>query len=660
MRRSGEGSMNPHRVSPSPLPAAAEADPDITAELPVLDVADYAPENEHQARADTWSLPAIEHATPVAADATQRFDAEPQTVSARMREIQDRLAYKNERLRQLENARDEEHAGRAAAEQRSADLSAQLAQLQAAAAQSAAQITELTQARAVAEAGATRLADELARVRSAAEQRGAQLSAELAQALSVASIASVRATQLEQAQEAQQRASLEQQAREHAARELRDKDERARSERLTAELQAQRARAASYFEVLQTAEGRRAISAELLVDLQREAQGRETELDGLGRDLAGQHVQVRKLEGELAERATHISRLEQQGSSLAAQLRQRDAQLREARQESHGLQLGSSRLQTELTASTERERALAALAELQGALESARAAAVTSAAQLAAQQAAVVSARERTAQLETALATERERGAQLEHELAKVSGEMEDWGDALRNAQRERDGYLATIAAGETRIGALERQAAEQTAAMRAVCAQAEAGAARVCELEEDLRASEQALDRAESEARSRQARIAELEKATQVWRSALDEMRLTSTDSRPRPVLRDVVQRVDDDKPPPLAEPAPEGGVRLLIQTAGGREIVHVLGRTTRIGRTPDNDVQIEAKCVSRRHAVILAGSLQTIIEDLNSTNGVLVNGQRISRQALKDGDRVVIGQSRYRFSVHKASDKR
>jgi len=674
--------MNPHRVSPSPLPAAAEADPDITAELPVLDVADYAPENEHQARADTWSLPAIEHATPVAADATQRFDAEPQTVSARMREIQDRLAYKNERLRQLENARDEEHAGRAAAEQRSADLSAQLAQLQAAAAQSAAQITELTQARAVAEAGATRLADELARVRSAAEQRGAQLSAELAQALSVASIASVRATQLEQAQEAQQRASLEQQAREHAARELRDKDERARSERLTAELQAQRARAASYFEVLQTAEGRRAISAELLVDLQREAQGRETELDGLGRDLAGQHVQVRKLEGELAERATHISRLEQQGSSLAAQLRQRDAQLREARQESHGLQLGSSRLQTELTASTERERALAALAEqhasavsrqqdelqrlgaeraeLQGALESARAAAVTSAAQLAAQQAAVVSARERTAQLETALATERERGAQLEHELAKVSGEMEDWGDALRNAQRERDGYLATIAAGETRIGALERQAAEQTAAMRAVCAQAEAGAARVCELEEDLRASEQALDRAESEARSRQARIAELEKATQVWRSALDEMRLTSTDSRPRPVLRDVVQRVDDDKPPPLAEPAPEGGVRLLIQTAGGREIVHVLGRTTRIGRTPDNDVQIEAKCVSRRHAVILAGSLQTIIEDLNSTNGVLVNGQRISRQALKDGDRVVIGQSRYRFSVHKASDKR
>ena len=99
---------------------------------------------------------------------------------------------------------------------------------------------------------------------------------------------------------------------------------------------------------------------------------------------------------------------------------------------------------------------------------------------------------------------------------------------------------------------------------------------------------------------------------------------------------------------------------MRLLIQTAGGREIVHVLGRRTSIGRTPDNDLQIEAKCVSRRHAVILTGPLQTVIEDLNSTNGVLVNGQRISRQPLKDGDRIVIGLSAYRFTVHKASTRR
>ncbi len=50
------------------------------------------------------------------------------------------------------------------------------------------------------------------------------------------------------------------------------------------------------------------------------------------------------------------------------------------------------------------------------------------------------------------------------------------------------------------------------------------------------------------------------------------------------------------------------------------------MLGRKTTIGRTPDNDLMIDAKFISRHHAVILAGPTHTIIEDLNSTNGVLV----------------------------------
>ena len=99
---------------------------------------------------------------------------------------------------------------------------------------------------------------------------------------------------------------------------------------------------------------------------------------------------------------------------------------------------------------------------------------------------------------------------------------------------------------------------------------------------------------------------------------------------------------------------------MHLLIQTTDGREIVHVLGRTTCIGRTPENDIRIDATCVSRRHAVILAGSRQAVIEDLNSTNGVLVNGKRVTRRILKDGDDVVFGRSHYRFAVRRAGEKR
>jgi len=84
------------------------------------------------------------------------------------------------------------------------------------------------------------------------------------------------------------------------------------------------------------------------------------------------------------------------------------------------------------------------------------------------------------------------------------------------------------------------------------------------------------------------------------------------------------------------------------------------VLGRRTTIGRTPDNDLQIDAKFVSRHHAVVLAGPAHTIIEDLGSTNGVLVNNQRISRQPLKDGDVIVIGRARFRFVVRPAGERR
>jgi pSer/pThr/pTyr-binding forkhead associated (FHA) protein len=95
------------------------------------------------------------------------------------------------------------------------------------------------------------------------------------------------------------------------------------------------------------------------------------------------------------------------------------------------------------------------------------------------------------------------------------------------------------------------------------------------------------------------------------------------------------------------------------LIHSEDGREVVHVLGRKTSIGRTPDNDLQLEAKFISRHHAVILVGPVNTVIEDLNSTNGVQVNGRRITRQTLRDGDQIAIGRVHYRFAMRKPADK-
>lgn len=86
------------------------------------------------------------------------------------------------------------------------------------------------------------------------------------------------------------------------------------------------------------------------------------------------------------------------------------------------------------------------------------------------------------------------------------------------------------------------------------------------------------------------------------------------------------------------------------------GRVIVGIGGKTLSeldlvpgrmvIGRTPDNDLQIDSKFVSRHHAQIVTSLQSSILEDLNSTNGVYVRSKRIRRQLLNDGDVIQIGQ--------------
>jgi hypothetical protein len=96
------------------------------------------------------------------------------------------------------------------------------------------------------------------------------------------------------------------------------------------------------------------------------------------------------------------------------------------------------------------------------------------------------------------------------------------------------------------------------------------------------------------------------------------------------------------------------EEPVYLLIHLEGSTAVWHILGKRTTIGRTAENDVRIDAEFISRRHAVVLRVGTDTVIEDLKSTNGTYVNGQRISRRALKNGDVVALGSMEFHFSVN------
>jgi hypothetical protein len=63
-------------------------------------------------------------------------------------------------------------------------------------------------------------------------------------------------------------------------------------------------------------------------------------------------------------------------------------------------------------------------------------------------------------------------------------------------------------------------------------------------------------------------------------------------------------------------------------------------------IGRTPNNDLQIDSKYISRHHCQILTTGDGSVLEDLNSTNGVYVKSKRVRKHHLNDGDIIVLGR--------------
>jgi hypothetical protein len=64
-------------------------------------------------------------------------------------------------------------------------------------------------------------------------------------------------------------------------------------------------------------------------------------------------------------------------------------------------------------------------------------------------------------------------------------------------------------------------------------------------------------------------------------------------------------------------------------------------------VGRSSDLDMVLVEDMVSRKHAKISVDTEQVTIQDLGSTNGTFVNGERVKRATLNDGDRVLIGTS-------------
>ena len=95
----------------------------------------------------------------------------------------------------------------------------------------------------------------------------------------------------------------------------------------------------------------------------------------------------------------------------------------------------------------------------------------------------------------------------------------------------------------------------------------------------------------------------------------------------------------------------------KLKIFLASGQEITHDLPEeTTTIGRLPENALQIEDASVSSSHAEIFADEDRFFVRDLGSTNGTFINGEKIDKALLHEGDEVRFGTVLTRFGVSQA----
>ncbi|MDH3615390.1 MAG: AAA family ATPase [Gammaproteobacteria bacterium] len=119
---------------------------------------------------------------------------------------------------------------------------------------------------------------------------------------------------------------------------------------------------------------------------------------------------------------------------------------------------------------------------------------------------------------------------------------------------------------------------------------------------------------------------------------SAVEELNWTEhkSDTDVFEKLQQVEQRVAADAYVTLVEVRSNGEL-LAEQT-------FPLGRVI-IGRSPDNEIYIKSKFVSRHHAQLVSDDTGCVIEDLNSTNGVFVGEKKVKKYRLRDGDKVALG---------------
>jgi chromosome segregation ATPase len=235
---------------------------------------------------------------------------------------------------------------------------------------------------------------------------------------------------------------------------------------------------------------------------------------------------------------------------------------------------------------------------------------------------------------------ETERTAQLSEQKALYESYIKETEEQLRQREQEMSVLMAHLQEARRPIEPIE---AEVTRLSQELTAKT----AAFGELEAEADKLRTALERTRGALEEREFLIRRLERSESNNANVLGRIQTSMERLGSAPIVAAPLSTVPDWS----AE---------LVRTDGGRNITHTLGRRTRIGRGVGCELQVDSSSVSRHHALIVMGPRDTIIEDLNSTNGVLLNGRKITRAFLTDGDTVIVGEVQFRYvakQVHRTA---
>ena len=634
---------------------------DATAELPALDPAAYEAEVASRQVADSSACGATPAEREVAAaeeSDDHGADAAPRVFDADfMVEVERWIAQKSDELRAqqaaLRDARRGLTAGVASADALSRELGANNADLEALNKRARILEDELTgerqaaQRRAAeldgAQREATRLGQELTAARADEARHNAALAGaeaflqqrtEALEALQnthaalvadqqrAASELSELETRLHDSEVRERNAQRTIEARTHAHAELehRTHDEIRLRERLTADRELLQAQLASCLERLQNREAHRTLFESTIRELDDElavARLRAEDQGARASQLAAElEVRERQLQDVVRERDeardSHDTLVAQQAVHQAASEQTRSAlesRLAELTAEHAGrlrqMEVEIASLEGEL-ANARREIACgrASLSDLTGVLERS--------------QAMLAEQRRQLGERESVARTMAASHAELVTLIAASRGQIE-----------ELTGRLATPAEGrralEERVAALTKEAAESASRL-----------VRLESMNVELRATSKQLYA------SLARRDAELQRA----------MRIASTNAYALERAQASINELSRGLIASEGAPA-ETQTSILTRIDGGKNHSFVLRAPTTIGRDPDNDLSLTMGSVSRHHAVLIPASRSALLQDLGSTNGVLVNKRRVRCTRLEHGDVITLGEAQFRYTV-------